>query len=484
MRYLSRLVIVLFVFLAMAASARAQQADQREQASAALRKAVEFFRKNVATEGGYLWRYSADLSKREGEGKATATQIWVQPPGTPAVGLAYLAAYHATGDTYYLDAARETAGALIKGQLRSGGWTYQVEFDPALRKKFAFRIDPPNKGRNYTTYDDNTTQSAVRLLARLDVALKQKDAKIHEAATVALEAILKSQYPNGAWPQGFAEFPDPAMHPVKKANYYTGDYPRAMVKKEYWSYYTLNDNLLADLVDVLFEASRLYGDAKFSKAAEKAGDFLILAQMPEPQPGWAQQYDEEMRPSWARKFEPPSITGGESQGVMQTLLRFYRETGDKKYLEPLPKALAYYKKSLLSDGRLARFYELKTNKPLYFTKTYELTFKDNDLPTHYGFKVGSRLDAIEREYERLKKLSPDELKKQREPSAKPSKPGDRLIAQTKSVIAALDKEGRWVEDGKLRFQGPNDPNTRIISCETFIRNVTILSNYLAASRAN
>ena len=109
-----------------------------------------------------------------------------------------------------------------------------------------------------------------------------------------------------------------------------------MVKKEYWDYYTFNDNLHADVIDVLFEAAKLYGDAKYRKAAEKAGDFILLAQMPEPQPGWAQQYDVDMHPAWARKFEPPSITGGESQGVMQTLLRLYRETGDKKYLEPMP----------------------------------------------------------------------------------------------------------------------------------------------------
>lgn len=482
MRSCRIIVLTSFAAISFSSPTGAAEPTLREQASTSLRKAVEHFRKNVASQGGYLWRYSDDLTKREGEGKATTTQAWVQPPGTPAVGLAYLAAFDATSDTYYLEAAREAAGVLIKGQLRSGGWTYQVEFDPALRKKFAFRVDPPNKGRNYTTFDDNTTQSAVRLLTRLDIALKQKDAKVHEAATFALDAILKAQYPNGAWPQGYAEFPDPAKHPVKKPSYYTGDYPRAMVKKEYWDYYTLNDNLHADLIDVLLEAGKLYGEPKYRKAAEKAGDFLILAQMPDPQAGWAQQYDEEMRPSWARKFEPPSITGSESQGVMLTLLRMYRETGDKKYLEPLPKALAYYKKLLLPDGQLARFYELKTDKPLYFTKTYQLTYKDDDVPTHYGFKVGSKLDAIEREYERVKKLSPDDLKKEAQPKAVAGKPGDGLTAQVKSVLAALDKDGRWIEEGKLRFHGANDPTTRIISCETFNKNVAILSSYLAATR--
>ena len=85
--------------------------------------------------------------------------------------------------------------------------------------------------------------------------------------------------------------------------------------------------------------------------------------MPAPQPGWAAAIRCEHASDVGRKFEPAAITGGESQGVMQTLLLLYRRNGDKKYLEPLPRALDYYRDSLLPDGRLARFYELKTNKP-------------------------------------------------------------------------------------------------------------------------
>ena len=126
--------------------------------------------------------------------------------------------------------------------------------------------------------------------------------------------------------------------------------------------------------------------------------------MPEPQPGWAQQYDREMHPAWARKFEPPSITGGESQGAIRILMDVYRHTGDKKYLEPIPRALDYLDKSQLASGRLARFYELKTNKPLYFTKTYELTYDDSDMPTHYGFKLDGKLDQLRRCIHRCSKL--------------------------------------------------------------------------------
>src|SRR6185436_19339543 len=106
------------------AVATTAQMPSREEAVKALEKAVRFYRTEVSVHGTYLWQYSDDLSKREGEGKATATQGWVQPPGTPSVGLAFLKAWQATSNSYYLEAARETAHALARGQLLSGGWTY------------------------------------------------------------------------------------------------------------------------------------------------------------------------------------------------------------------------------------------------------------------------------------------------------------------------------------------------------------------------
>src|SRR5690606_12204990 len=106
---------------------------------------------------------------------------------------------------------------------------------------------------------------------------------------------------------------------------------------------------------VMFQAAKTYNNPAWREAAERAGGFILLAQMPEPQPAWAQQYDAQMHPAWARKFEPPSVTGGESQGVLRILLKLYSETGDKKYLEPFPRALDYLRRSRLSDGRLARF---------------------------------------------------------------------------------------------------------------------------------
>lgn len=460
-------------------SVPAGEAALKDQAAKALRRATDFFRTQVSTQGGYLWRYSEDLARREGEGKATDTMIWVQPPGTPSVGMAYLTAYEATGDSYYLNAARDAAYALVRGQLRSGGWDYRIEFDPKRRRRYAYRVDPQRKeARNVSTLDDNNTQSAVRLLMRVDRVLDFKDEKIHESVEFALSALLEVQYPNGAWPQRFIAAPDPANFPVKKASYpdsWSWTYPG----RDYKSFYTFNDNTIADTMATMLEAFEIYGEERYQASAEKAGDFILLAQMPEPQPAWAQQYNAGMHPAWARKFEPPAVTGGESHGVMKTLLVLYRATGKKKYLEPLPRAIEYLRRSRLPDGRLARFYELKTNKPLYLTRgDYKVTYSDADMPTHYSFKTSYGVESIAQEYERLRAMDPVELRRPKKASRPRLSRG--LVARTKSVIDRLDEQGRWVENGRLRNDGQDDPTRRMIDCRTFISNVRTLSTYLAA----
>ena len=476
-----RLLTVLLLCALPAAAARSSEPELRSRAADSLRKACEFFRNHVATEGGYLWRYSEDLATREGEGKASDTTVWVQPPGTPSVGIALLRAYEATGDRYYLDAARQTGYCLVRGQLRSGGWDYRIEFDPDRRNRYAYRTDvgtDDDGRRNTSTLDDDTTQAALRLLMRLDKVLDFQDARIHEAAEYALSRLLQVQYPIGAWPQRFDRPPDAEQFPPGQAAY-PDSWPRAYPGRSYSQDYTFNDNAIGDVIDVMFGAWRTYGQEKYRAAAERAGGFILAAQMPEPQPAWAQQYDAEMHPAWARKFEPPSVTGGESQGVMRTLMRLYRETGERKYLEPIPRAIAYFRRSRLPDGQLARFYELKTNRPLYFTKDYELTYSDADVPTHYAFKVGNGIDRIEQEYQRLLSLDPSRLRP--EPAESPAKASPGQIAAVRAVIAAMDDRGRWVEEGPLKYHGPDDPTRRVIDCRTFITNIAVLSDYLATT---
>ena len=54
-------------------------------------------------------------------------------------------------------------------------------------------------------------------------------------------------------------------------------------------------------------------------------------------PAWAQQYNPQLQPDWARAFEPPCVVSNEAGGAMRLLIDLYLETGDQKYLEPLPR---------------------------------------------------------------------------------------------------------------------------------------------------
>lgn len=473
---------ILFVYvLAIAATVTAAPHPGRESATEALQQGVAYYRDNVAVEGGYLWQYAADFSAQEGEVAASPTTVWVQPPGTPAVGLAYLSVYELTGAPYYLESAREVAHALVKGQLQSGGWDYRIEFDPEVRKKYAYRADGRTEGRNTTTLDDNTTQAALRCLMAVDRALDFKDGAIHEAAEYALSKLMEAQYPNGAWPQRYSGPADPEKHPVKPASY-PEDWPKTYPGVDYKSFYTLNDNTQSDVIDLMFRAAQIYDSEVYNASARKGGDFLLLAQMPEPQPGWAQQYNADMHPAWARKFEPASITGGESQGAMLTLLRIFELTGDSRYLEPIPRAVAYYRSSLLDDGRLARFYELKTNKPLYFVKdTYEVTYSDGNMPTHYSFKQSSLLDSIETKHQKLAAMEKADWKPLQ--LVNPAKPGpmtDELAKQAAAIINAQNEDGAWVEPGRKTSQGKIPSGTPSLYSRTFIHNILTLAKFVAA----
>lgn len=441
-----------------------------------LQKAVRFFHGQVAHGGGYLWQYSGDLVLREAEGRINDSRVWVQPPGTPTIGEAFLDAYEATGEKEILDAALEAAAVLVEGQMQTGGWGYSVERDPARRSQYAYRGSQAVKVTRWnraTVLDDDNTQAAVRFLARMDKALQFKDPKIHDAVVYALDAILEYQYPNGSW-FGWWEWehrpPNPAEHPVRKAAY-PDTWPR---KPEGWpARYVLNDDVVSDVVRTLLDVWEIYREPRYLAAAKKGADFLLLAQMPDPQPAWAQQYDVNMYPCWGRKFEPPAITGLESQTVLETLLMVYRRTGDKKYLEAVPRALEYLKKSRLPDGNLARFYELKTNRPLYFTRDYQLTYSGDDTPTHYGFVFESRLDAIEAEYRRLAAADPASL------AAVEKMDRRKLAGQAVTILKWMDDRGAWIEDGWLRFHKVAPPSG-VIKCQTFADNVKALCQFLAA----
>lgn len=479
----------------------ADDSDLRGQARAALEKATAYMC-SISTEGGYLWKYSLDLKERAGEGKATATQIWIQPPGTPSVGMAFLRAYQVTKDARYLAAAQAAGGALARGQLESGGWGYLIDFAPNNQRTFLRsdkgKLSPKQvaKRKNISTFDDNNTQSAIRFLLALAAASKEndknaaapneRDARIRDALDYGLKKMLEAQYPNGAWPQGWDGQPHkPGECPVTKARF-PENYSREYVKQPYWFHYTLNDNTQRDCIETMLDAFHHTGKPEYLAAAKKGGSFLVLAQMPEPQPAWAQQYNMQMEPAWARAFEPPAITGNESAGAMHILMDLYIETGDEKYLQPLPAAIAWFRRSALAPGKWARYYELKTNKQIFGDRDGKIHYRLEDISEerqkHYSWSGEYGVEKAITFYERLKRDGRETILKARQTRA--SKAGrssaKSLAPVVKEIIAALDSQGRWVIRGHI--QQRNWEFGDRVETEVFIKNVRRLCDYLEATR--
>ena len=464
------------VFAASIAVALFSGAANAQDARAALTKGCRFYH-SLARHGGYVWRYSKDLKLSEGEGETDAHTVWVQPPGTPTVGHAFLDAWQVTGDQQFLTMARETAGALLAGQLQSGGWHYSIHFAPDERAQRGYRSNktykPQRRGRdrnNITTLDDDTTTAALRFLMRVDrefTTRGEKNAAIAESIRFGLNAVIAAQAPNGGWRQNWDRYPKPLSErafPIRKATY-PEEWSRKWLNDWRGKYY-LNDDVIGQTIRTMLDAWETYGDETYLASAKRGGDFLLLAQMPEPQPAWAQQYDELMHPVWDRKFEPPAISSMESRFAVTALLDLTERTGDRKYLKPIPSAIAYLAKSELRAGRAARFYELQTNRPLYFTRnTYQLTYDGSDVPTHYGFVVDSGVKQLRGRYQRVKagKAVPAN-----------SRPTSRTVQQ---IIARQDKRGGWLDKRGMRgFRKASQEG--VYQSDTFAGNILTLCEYL------
>jgi len=450
--------------------------DETQSAIEAMKKATAFMTSRVAIHGGYVYDVTLDLKKRRGEGVATPTEIWVQPPGTPAVGLAFVRAFDATGEQVFLEAAIECAKALMHGQMESGCWTDRVDFDPKGKSTGYYRHGKGNaKGRNYSSLDDDKSQSALRCLIEVDRAHGFKEKSIHESVQYGLEALLKAQFANGGFPQVWEKPVDPGI--IVKASFPKYEWRTEGRFKDYWDFETLNDGLAGTVTKTLQLAYETYRDERYRTAMLKFGDFLILAQLPEPQPAWAQQYNHQLQPIWARKFEPPAVAGRESEDAIETLMYLTEITGERRFLEPIPAAIAWLKRSGLANEQIARFYELETNKPLYFTKDdYVLTYDDSNVPTHYSFKAKSNVQKLEMRYQILAKGDQPKVIQSNLQT---------LRQDAKRILGELDSESRWVTNNKgvsAITSAQSDPGDSFLVSDVFSKNLSRLAEFVSAAK--
>lgn len=300
-----------------------------------------------SVNGGYAGRYRPDSTGEE------LTTIRIQHPGTPNVGQCFLRADKIFDDQDFLSAATEVGRVLAWHQGSTGGWPIEVERAVApptsdlgmaqVRRQFG-------KG----ALDDNATQGSLRFLMDLDERI---DAPwLNEAIELGLSFMLESQLEAGGWPQ---------YYPLIGG---------------YHNFYTFNDGATNNAIEVMLKAHEHFGDSRFLESARQGAEFILASQLPPEQPGWAQQYDWDLKPAPARTFEPAAVSSSSTSRNILTLLDIAEHTGDLRYLEPIPAAIDWLEMSALDEDHWARFYELETNRPIYPSRSGEIVDSLEKLP--------------------------------------------------------------------------------------------------------
>lgn len=388
-----------------------QQPALVEEVENAMLDATRYMVEEVSVKGGYVWNYLPDFSRRWGEMEAYETMIWLQNPGTISMGHVFLSAYLATGNEYYYDAAKKAAMAIILGQSKEGGWNYMVDFggDSSLIRwyqtigKNGWRLEEFQHYYGNSTFDDDVTSDAARFLLR--IYLIEKDSVFKKPMDKAIHFILKSQYPIGGWPQRY-----PLRYDFKKNGL-----------PDYTSYHTFNDDVIWENIHFLMQCYVALGDKLFLDPIQRGMEFYILSQ--DSCGGWGQQVNMDLKAAGARTYEPEALLPSTSFGNAMLLLRFYRYTGDKKFLEPVPKTIRWLEETRLPGGRIhdgryshSAFVEPGTNTPVYVHRKgsnathgyYYHDDQDKNLLAHYGGKTRIPVDILKNEYEKMAAMPPKE----------------------------------------------------------------------------
>lgn len=319
-----------------------------------LRAAEEYAAMNV--HGGYAGFMDSStwkLFERQSLNEKPLPEgtITIRPPGSTAqVGRCFLKLAALTGNQSCLQAAIDAARALACAQSPQGGWGATQQLPAACDPS-----GPPANAEVKNTLDEGTQQAVLDFLLDLRTALAGRGEELpgwlEETIADGFRFLLDVQKEAGGWPRQ-----------IPPAN-------------EYSAYSTLNDRVLSSSISILLRGYREFGDARYLEAAGKGGQFLIRTQGQAPQAGWAQQYDDELRPVAARMFEPRALSSRESAYAMIALAELFLETRDPVFASPLSAAARWLENSTIRQGVWARFYEIGSNRPIY---------GDRDGSVHYS----------------------------------------------------------------------------------------------------
>lgn len=267
---------------------------------------------------------------------------------------------------YATPEARQIAASVVLHQSPQGGWPKNHSL---IVPPDAAPIDDTSKN----TFDNQATTLPMAFLARIIEAGERPADRA--AFDRGLDYTLAAQYPNGGWPQ---------FYPVRPG---------------YYAHITFNDDAMIRVMTMLRDIAAGSGPYGFVDSERRArartavakGVQIILATQVRQDGAltvWCAQHDETtLQPAWARAFEPPSLSGNESVGIVRFLTSIPDPSAE--VVIAVEAAVRWFEANAIhgvrfepmttSDGQpdarvvadpqapplWARFYELGTNRPIF-----------------------------------------------------------------------------------------------------------------------
>jgi hypothetical protein len=135
------------------------------------------------------------------------------------------------------------------------------------------------------------------------------------------------------------------------------------------------------------------------------------------------QYSLDLKPAHARTYEPRSLAPGYTADMIRQLIKFYRMTGETKFLARIPEALDWLDRVRLPDNLIKgnrthpSFVEVGTDKPLYVHRRgsnvvngeYYVDYDPRNTLAHYGSTRHVDVEALRQLYKETLALPAEEV---------------------------------------------------------------------------
>jgi|GEM_PF-1837992 len=358
-------------------------------------------------------------------------------------------------DWFRSDEAKAIADSVIQYQSPQGGWPKSTNL--AKPPRSPEDIPPPGRGRA-NSFDNDATTVPMQYLARITHVTGES--KYRDSFLRGLDYTLAAQYPNGGWPQ---------FWPLRKG---------------YYSRITYNDEAMIRVMEVVRDIAD--GEAPYGfvdverrkKAAEALAlgvDCILRTQIREggKPTAWCAQHEEKtLEPAWARAYEPPSYSGGESVGIVRFLMKIDEPSGEivasiegaVKWLRSVEMKGWREERIKNDDGRRerkliadpdarslwARFYELKTNRPLYLDRDSKFRYDFSEISyerrSGYSYHGSWAAALLEKDYPRWREKHKAAVKRANKNAAKPKITGGGLAGERHRAIVSTDIGGTDPDD--------------------------------------